>query len=128
MSNGKVEKRWLKDVTEAEYMTFRNAINKIPALLMNETQKRAFGILEQKNQLEFDGIQTTNFDMCPKAYAAFSSMIETIRAGKHIGELAGHQTNAVTTQNTDVIKKVQAGIALKPDRMRQMQFKQYTGL
>jgi hypothetical protein len=59
-------------------------------------------------------------------------MIETVRAGKHIGELAGHQTAPttanVTTQNSVVATQVQAGMAVKPERMRQMQFRQYVGL
>jgi hypothetical protein len=55
-------------------------------------------------------------------------MIETIRAGKHIGEVAGHNIKPDTTQNSDAVQKVQAGMAVKPERMRQMQFRQYTGM
>jgi hypothetical protein len=95
---------------------------------MNATQKRA--LMEGVSQLEFDGIQTKNMDQCPKAYTQFKTMIETIRAGKHIGELAGHQPATVptTSQNSEVVKQVEAGMAVKPERMRQMQFRQYMGL
>ena len=102
---------------------------KIPYLLMNANQKRT--LFEDINQLEFDGIQTKNMDQCPTAYAKFKAMIETVRAGKHIGELAGHaptSTANVTTQNSVAATQVQAGIAVKPERMRQMQFRQYVGL
>ena len=102
---------------------------KIPYLLMSADQKRA--LMEEVSQLEFDGIQTNAFDQCPKAYVQFKKMIETIRAGKHIGEITGHQTEPVkpaTSQNSDVVTQVQAGMALKPERLRQMQFRQYTGL
>jgi len=61
------------------------------------------------------------------AHKMFGEMIDTIRSGKHIGEIAGHEPVAVT-QNSDAIKSVQAGMALKPEHIRQMQFRQYTGL
>ena len=109
--------------TFKEYDSYRR---KLPVLLMNETQKRE--LMEATAQLEFDGIQTTSFDMCPKAYEQFKDMIETIRAGKHIGEVTGHNLKSDTSQNTDKIQKVEAGMAVKPERMRQMQFRQYTGI
>jgi hypothetical protein len=102
---------------------------RIPYLLMNAEQKRV--LFEDVNQLDFDGVQTKNLDQCPGAYKEFKVMIETIRAGKHIGELAGHQaapTANVTTQNSVAVTQVQAGMAVKPERMRQMQFRQYVGL
>ena len=101
---------------------------KIPVLLMTAEQKRS--LFEEKSQLDFDGVQTKNLDQCPGAYTQFKEMIETIRAGKHIGELAGHEPAAVptTSQNSEVVKQVQAGMAVKPERMRQMQFRQYMGL
>ena len=56
-------------------------------------------------------------------------MIDTIRSGKHIGEVAGHQTiKQPASHNTDAINKVEAGMAVKPERIRQMQFRQYMGL
>jgi len=81
-----------------------------------------------QHQLEFDGIQTKHFEMCPTAYKLFSEMIDTIRANKHIGEITGHQTKHHVTQNSDAYAKVAAGLAVKPDRLRHMQFKQYVGL
>ena len=96
---------------------------------MTAEQKRS--LMEETNQLDFDGIQTKNLDMCPGAYKEFKVMIETVRAGKHIGELAGHEpapTANTTTQNSVVATQVQAGMAVKPERMRQMQFRQYVGL
>ena len=116
----------VKESVEVEPMQLE--ATKIPYLLMSADQKRA--LMEETSQLEFDGIQTKNMDQCPTAYTQFKTMIETIRAGKHIGELAGHEPAAVptTSQNSETVKQVQAGMAVKPDRMRQMQFRQYTGL
>jgi hypothetical protein len=118
----------VKESVEVEPMHLE--ATKIPYLLMNINQKRA--LFEDINQLEFDGIQTKNMDQCPGAYKEFKAMIETVRAGKHIGELAGHQaaptTANVTTQNSVATTQVQAGMAVKPERMRQMQFRQYVGL
>lgn len=101
-------------------------LNKIPALFMNEAQRQQ--LREQNSQLEFDGIQTQHFNMCPTAYKMFKQMIETIRAGKHIGEVAGHVPLQAVNQNSDAVRQVQAGIAVKPEGLRQMQFRQYTGL
>lgn len=109
--------------TFKEYDSYRR---KLPVLLMNETQKRE--LTEQTSQLVFDGIQTKSFDMCPTAYDQFKIMIDTIRAGKHIGETAGHNLKNDTNQNIDVIQKVQAGAAVKSDRLRHMQFRHYMGL
>jgi hypothetical protein len=86
--------------TFKEYDSYRR---KLPVLLMNETQKRE--LMESTSQLEFDGVQTTSFDICPTAYERFKEMIEAIRAGDHIGEIAGHET--------------------KPDNVRNMYFRQY---
>ena len=118
-----------KPVKESvEVNTMQLTPTKIPFLLMTSEQKKS--LMEAVAQLEFDGIQTKNMDQCPKAYEQFKSMIETIRAGKHIGELAGHEpaTMPTTSQNSEVVKQVQAGMAVKPERMRQMQFRQYMGL
>ena len=118
----------VKESVEVEPMQLE--ATRIPFLLMTAEQKRS--LMEETNQLDFDGIQTKNLDMCPGAYKEFKVMIETVRAGKHIGELAGHQTAPttanVTTQNSVVATQVQAGMAVKPERMRQMQFRQYVGL
>lgn len=114
----------VKESVEVEPMQLE--ATRIPYLLMNADQKRA--LFEDVNQLEFDGIQTKNLDQCPGAYKEFKSMIEDIRAGKHIGEITGHETPVATSQNSDAVKQVAAGIAVKPERMRQMQFRQYVGL
>jgi hypothetical protein len=117
----------VKESIEVEPMQLE--ATRLPFLLMTANQKRA--LFEAVDQLEFDGIQTKNLDQCPGAYKEFKSMIEDIRAGKHIGELAGHEpasTANVTTQSSVAVTQVQAGMAVKPERMRQMQFRQYVGL
>jgi len=93
---------------------------RLPYLLMNAEQKRA--LFEDVDQLEFDGIQTRNLDMCPSAYKEFKKLIETARAGEHIGEPTGHNLPSKAVQ--DVV----TGIASKPTTLRNMQFRQYTGL
>ena len=81
---------------------------------------------EESMQLEFDGIQTSHLDMCPSAYKEFKKMIEMIRSGQHIGEVTGHESQ--TPQTPDIQRMVQAGIAIKPTRLKHMQFKQYTDM
>ena len=66
--------------------------------------------------------------MCHTAYKMFKQMIETIRSGNHIGEVAGHVLPQAANRNSDVVRQVQAGMAIKPIGLRQMQFRQYTGL
>jgi phosphopantetheine adenylyltransferase len=110
--------------TEPSYFRISN---QIPVLLMTKKQLEEF-FENHQQQLEFDGIQTKHFEMCPTAYKLFGEMIDTIRANKHIGEISGHQTKQPATQNSDAYTKVAAGIAVKPERLRQMQFKQYVGL
>ena len=97
--------------------------SKIPFLLMTKEQKKSIIGEEVSDQLEFDGIQTKNFDMCPTAYKQFKQMIADVRAGNHLGEPAGHpDINA----HSDAVRQVQTGIAMKSDRLRNMQFKHYT--
>jgi hypothetical protein len=93
---------------------------RIPYLLMNADQKRA--LFEEVDQLEFDGIQTKNLDICPSAYREFKKLIETARAGELIGEPTGH--NAPSKAVQDVV----AGMTSKPSTLRNMQFRHYTGL
>jgi hypothetical protein len=132
----------VKETVEVESMQLTPT--KIPFLLMSSEQKRA--LFEETNQLEFDGIQTKHLDMCPGAYKEFKSMIADIRAGKHLGEPTGHHPDklpypgAIPEQglrpeeiktgvtSTHVHNQVAAGMAMKPERLRQMQFRQYTGL
>lgn len=99
---------------------------KIPYLLMTKEQRAAaFKEDVASDQLEFDGVQTKNFDMCPAAYKEFKSMIEAVRLGKHLGELTGHTD---VSGSSAQVRSVQAGIAMKPDTIKNMQFKQYTGI
>jgi hypothetical protein len=134
LQEGNTVKCWLEDVREIEFaktiVTFKN---KIPVLLMTEQQKKDLGIVS--NQLEFDGIQTNHFDMCQSAFNEFKSMIETLRDNRHIGELTGHHENEPPTTEkivkhttSDVIRKVNTGINMKPSRLKKMQFKQYLEL
>lgn len=97
---------------------------KIPFLLMTQDQKK--NLHEQSQQLEFDGIQTKNLDMCPGAYKMFKQHIEDMRAGKHLGEVTGHEPDKTPT--SDTVRQVTTGIAMKPKTLKAMQFKQYTGL
>jgi hypothetical protein len=109
---------------------------KLPYLLMSKEQISKLN--EEKTQLEFDGIQTKNLEICPSAYKEFKKMIDDIRAGKHLGELTGHEKDQMTLKNepklavktlpgsSDVVRKVQTGVAVKPATLRRMQFKQYT--
>ena len=74
---------------------------RIPFLLMNQEQREA--LHEEVSQLEFDGIQTHNFDMCPKAYDQFKGMIASIRSGTPVGEPVGH-TQPVRTKRVMQLK------------------------
>ena len=127
---GSTLKYWLNEVKEVMDISFRSYTKqqKVPMLLMTNEQKSKFFESSSK-ELNFDGIQTNHFYMCPSATIEFRKMIDTIRSGKHIGELAGHVTAKLpASHNTDAINKVEAGMAVKPERIRQMQFRQYMGL
>lgn len=131
--DGKIVKRWLDDIVEYVSSSANRGVfavmsgklkeKKLPALLMPKPVKE-----EVAGQLEFDGIQTKNLDMCKDAYTKFKAMIETIRAGKHIGEPTAHPDDSVQQTTSNVVKQVEAGIASKPTRLKHMQFKQYMGL
>ena len=119
----------MKSMTPGESVRKKKmAEQKIPYLFMTSEQRAR--LHEEASQLEFDGIQTKNLDMCPGAYKEFKKMIETIRSGKHIGEITGHQPEKPQsyTPTSDVQRTVAAGIAMKPQTLKHMQFKQYTGL
>lgn len=120
----------VKESIEAKPMYY-DASAKVPYLLMTNEQRQE--LHESHGQLEFDGIQTKHLDQCPLAFDQFKLMIADVRAGKHLGELTGHETEKtdtgkVTTQNSEAAKTVETGIALKPDHIRRMQFRQYTGI
>lgn len=72
------------------------------------------GIKENSDmQLEFDGIQTRHFDMCPTAYKLFKQHIEDIRRGKQLGE--------------ELPETPPVGKNLSPPSLiKRMRFKQYT--
>ena len=110
----------VKESVEVEPMQLE--ATRLPFLLMTANQKRALFEAVAPDQLEFDGIQTKHLDMCPGAYNEFKKLIETARAGEHIGEPTGHAASSKAVQ--DVV----AGIASKPSTLRNMQFRQYTGL
>lgn len=82
----------------------------LPFLLMNDKQKQE--LKEEKSQLEYAGYKTKNFDRSSDAYKMFQKLI---------AQAGPHTTNTPEAQ-------VQAGIALKPRHLRQMQFKQYVGI
>lgn len=116
----------MKSMTPGETVKKQKmAEQKIPYLFMSPAQRAQLN--EEAMQLEFDGIQTKNLDMCPSAYKEFKKLIETIRSGKHIGEVSGHEPEKVSANGT-LQQKVAAGIAMKPTRLKHMQFKQYTEL
>ncbi len=108
----------VKEEVEAKPMNLEDT--KIPFLLMTFEQKRT--LLEENMQLEYDGIQTKNLDMCPKAYDAFKIMIADMISGKYLGEPTDH--NAPST----AVQGVVAGMKSKPTALRNMQFRDYSGL
>jgi hypothetical protein len=127
----------MKSMTPGEKVkkSSKMAEQKIPYLFMTAQQKHRLN--EENMQLEFDGIQTKNLDICPSAYKEFKNMIADIRAGKHIGEVIGHEKDVMQLKGVpelavrssdDTVRKVQAGIAMKPRTLKRMQFKQYTDL
>jgi hypothetical protein len=109
-------KKTPKQVTEIKYSKFykeRMGIvekEQLPFLLMNDKQKQ--DLKEEKNQLEYAGYKTKNFDRSSEAYKIFSKLID--EAGPHI--------------TTSPVAQVQAGIAVKPRELKHMQFKQYVGI
>ena len=113
-----VDNKVKKESVEVKPMHFE--ATRLPYLLMNAEQKRA--LFEEVDQLEFDGIQTRNLDICPSAYKEFKKLIETARAGEYIGDPTEH------IMSSKVAQDVAAGIASKPTTLRNMQFRQYTGL
>ena len=106
--------------------------NKVPFLLMTNEQRQAF--FEERNQLDFDGTQTTHFDQCPYAFGAFKNMVDVAKLNKLISQPIGAQEpkvdvkTATVSQTKETEDKVKAGAAMKPDRLRHMQFRHYVGL
>jgi len=108
----------VKESVEVEPM--RLEATKLPFLLMSAEQKRS--LFEETNQLEFDGVQTKNLDLCPKAYIQFKELIEVAKAGNRIGQSVN------INEPSNAVQSVVAGINAKPNMLRNMQFRQYTGL
>ncbi len=54
---------------------------RLPVLLMTFQQRQA--LFEEEGQITFDGIQTSNFDICPSAYKEFSKLILSINSLPH---------------------------------------------
>jgi len=87
----------------------------VPYLLMSPGQKQQ--LQETNNQLEYGGYKTKNFDISPEARNKFTDLIDKI--GPY---------EAPPGPNEPVIAKIQAGITMKPENIRHMQFRQYTEL
>lgn len=92
---------------------------KVPYLLMTDAQRER---LQEQNasssQITYLNTKTQNFDVCPKAYAAFK-------------ELIGNQSDVemkMMQSTKQMHSAVAAGIEAKPEHIRKMQFKQYLGL
>lgn len=127
--NGNTFKSWLENLVERNNNDYpyipsvRVKEQKVPVLLMNTQQMRQ--LQEETQQLEFDGIQTKNFDMCKDAYNLFKQMIADVRAGKKIGEPAGHEIPAETSGN---IPAPETMVVLPSHTKKRMQFKNYLEL
>lgn len=92
---------------------------KIPFLLMNREQRLK---LSEENasskQITYLNTATRNFDVCPLAYKAFTNLI---------GKQSDKEMKMMQTTK-QMHAAVSAGIDVKPEHLRRMQFKQYLGL
>lgn len=91
---------------------------KIPFLLMSKQQREALAEMNSGNQITYLNTKTQNFDMCPGAVAAFNKLI-------------GSQNDAemkMMHSTKNLHGQVSAGIQVKPEHVRKMQFKQYLGI
>ena len=100
-----------------------NKQQQVPYLLMTKEQKSQL-FEDRSKELEFEGLTTHHFYMCPGAFEQFKPMIETISSGNLIGPVA----DLTPTDNSGSVKQVKIGMITKPERVRQMQFRQYTEL
>ena len=87
----------------------------IPYLLMSPEQKQE--LQESNNQIEYGGYKTKHFDASPEARKKFTELINKV--GPY---------EVPPGPNEPVLAKVHAGIAMKPQNVRHMQFRQYTEL
>lgn len=91
---------------------------KIPYLLMTKEQRAQISEMNGGNQITYLNTKTQNFDMCPKAYSAFTKLIGNVK-----------EPEMKMMQSTkELHAMVSAGIEAKPENLRRMQFKQYLGL
>lgn len=92
---------------------------KLPYLLMNKEQRDALAEMNApEKQITYLNTKTQNFDMCPKAYDAFTKLIG----------LQKEPEMKMMRTTKELHAAVSAGIDVKPEHIRKMQFKQYLGL
>jgi len=92
---------------------------KIPYLLMTSEQRQRLAEMNDSGkQITFLNTKTQNFDICPGAYKAFSALI---------GSVSGPEMKMMQTTK-QAHSAVVAGMDVKPEHIRKMQFKQYLGL
>jgi hypothetical protein len=92
---------------------------KIPYLLMTSEQRQRLAEMNNAGkQLTFLNTKTQNFDICPGAYTAFSNLI---------GDVSSPEMKMMQTTK-QAHTAVVAGMSVKPEHIRKMQFKQYLGL
>lgn len=124
--NGNAFKSWLDEVFEKDNDEYpyipsnRIKEQKVPILLMNTEQKKL--LQEETQQLEFDGVQTKNFDMCKDAYNLFKGLIDDVRAGRKIGEEAGHEGEIQSPKDSEKLSVIPS------ETKKRMQFKNYLEL
>jgi hypothetical protein len=82
---------------------------------MSPEQKQE--LQESNNQIEYGGYKTKHFDASPEARKKFTELINKV---------GPYETPP--GPNEPVLAKVHAGIAMKPQNVRHMQFRQYTEL
>ena len=97
---------------------FGEDVMKIPYLLMTSEQRQRLAEMNDSKQLTFLNTKTQNFDICPGAYRAFSNLI---------GQVSDPEMKMMQTTK-QAHSTVVAGMSLKPEHIRKMQFKQYLGL
>jgi hypothetical protein len=91
---------------------------KIPYLLMTDKQREQVQEMNGATQVTYMNTKTQNFDMCPGAVAAFNKLI---------GSQSEKEMKMMRTTK-EIHAAVSAGMDVKPEHIRKMQFKQYLGL
>jgi ribonuclease HII len=85
---------------------------------MTTEQRQRLAEMNDSKQLTFLNTRTQNFDICPGAYKAFSNLI---------GSTTDREMKMMQTTK-QAHSAVVAGMQVKPEHIRKMQFKQYLGL